>query len=307
MRHALALVLVLVGSGCGKPNPIAPQSFTPDAVRKACAMELSCLSPAPITSGSDCVAQFEEGMLSGYGIIFGPSAADLARYVNCSSSAGDCTSALKCASRNHGLDWCAAHPNASCDGDTLVGCLGGWGLELTDCGSFGLRCVTANGVSLCSDGKSCNPTAPARCDGNTYVSCDTTAKLGQSIDCGAYGRVCRQIMSGSSTETGCFGMGSATCPANTSEMDSCDGKTVVACTYGTQLRLDCTQIQAHCEVGAPNKTSCVFDASDCSAGSPDSCVGNGIQICVNGKWTTTACSSFGLSSCETTGMGVKCR
>jgi hypothetical protein len=83
MRHVVAFVLV--SAACGSPHSgISPQPVSPDAVRKACAMQLSCFSPAPITSGGQCVTQFEEGLAAGYGAFpFGASGADLARYVDC--------------------------------------------------------------------------------------------------------------------------------------------------------------------------------------------------------------------------------
>jgi hypothetical protein len=306
MRHAI--VLVLVGAACGTTPLVSPQPVSPDAVRKACAMELSCLSPPPITLGGSCVVQFEEGLATGYGIFFGPSAADLTRYVSCVGAHSDCTSALNCASKNHGPDWCAAHAKATCDGDTLVGCIGGWGLELTNCATFGLHCVTANGQGVCTDGNPCDPTVSAHCSGNRYITCDSTTRLGRSIDCGTFvaGGTCRQIVSGSTTETGCFGPGSATCPASVQDMSSCDGTAVVACSYGTSLRVECGEFQSHCVAAANGKYGCTADASECTQNSPDSCVGNAIQMCVNGKWTATACSSLGLSTCQTTSTGVKC-
>jgi hypothetical protein len=307
MRHAVALVLVSAACGSSHTHLLQTYPVSPEAVRKACAMEVSCLSPAPITSGGSCVAQFEEGMATGLGIFFGPSSADVARYVNCASSASDCTSALNCASQNHGPTWCAAHPRASCDGDTVVNCVAGWGLELADCSQFGEHCrVAANGSATCSDGSSCDPTVGAQCMGNRYVTCQ--GGLSSSIDCGSVipGGTCRAIVNMSSSETGCFGPGSAACPATTTEMDSCDGATVVACSYGTQLRVDCAQFQSHCLIGSSGKYSCAADATDCTQDSHDACVGNAIQMCVNGKWETTACGSFGLGSCQTTAMGVKC-
>jgi hypothetical protein len=306
-----ALGLVVVSAACGSSHLLQPYPVQPEAVRKACAMELSCLSPAPITSGGSCVSQFEQGMADGFGILFGPSAADLARYVNCASSAGDCTTALNCASKNHGPAWCMAHPNPTCDGDTLVNCVGGWGLELNDCTQLNLHCRSANGFATCSDGTTCDGTVTDQCMGNRYVTCDSQTHLGASFDCGQFipGGVCRHIVNGTSSETGCFGPGSATCTA-TETMASCDGAAIVSCGYGTTVRVDCSQFQSHCLADNSNGSSsfsCAPDATDCTATSPDSCVGNAIQMCVNGKWEQTACSSFGLSSCATTNSGgVKC-
>src|SRR4030095_12823071 len=117
--HRLSLCL-LACAACGSPaQSITPHQVSPDAVRRTCAMEVSCLPNPPISSGGSCVSQFENGLATGLRLFFGPSAADLQRYVDCSVAAPDCMSALNCASGNHGPTWCAANPSGGCDGDVL--------------------------------------------------------------------------------------------------------------------------------------------------------------------------------------------
>jgi len=305
-----ALVLLLACSGCGSSGsssgPFSPRPVDPEAIRHACAMEISCFQSPPITPGGSCVSQFEMGLATGIGIFFGPSADDLQRYVGCASSSSNCTDALDCASVNHGPDWCNAHPNGGCDGDTLVYCVDGWGLERADCSAMGLHCATANGASSCSDGKTCDPTtSTARCDGNRYVQCNGSTKLESSVDCGKLygGGTCMHLTMGSSSTTGCFPPASGSCGQ---DGVTCDGATAVVCSYGTQLRVACGQFASHCVVGSSGTFDCVPDASNCTASTADSCDGNALKMCVNGNLVDTACSSIGLTTCQSTGMNAKC-
>jgi hypothetical protein len=306
MRPGLALLAMAIG--CGSPHtiPLMTYPVSPDAVRKACAMELSCLVPPPIASGGQCVTQFEEGLVTGFGILFGPSGSDLDRYVNCASAAPDCNGALTCASRDHGPSWCSAHGNLACDGDTLVGCVGGWGLELTDCTSLGMHCGSANGSASCTDGNTCHPQVDgARCMGNQLIDCNAGTALETSVDCAKYlGGTCLRTVSGSSSTTGCF-------PANSGctdgGADHCSGNVVVSCGLGGALQVDCGQLASHCTVDASGKGACVPDATECGDTTPDSCAGSSIQMCVNGKLLVTSCSSIGFTSCVASTNGVACK
>src|SRR5262245_33100006 len=198
MQRVLVSFCVCICISCGSPHsqsPFSPHPVSADAVRKTCAMQLSCLTNPPITPGGKCVSQFEFGLATGVGIFFGPSASDLQRYVDCAGTASDCTTALTCASRNHGPDFCAAHPNGACDGDVRVTCQSGWGLYMTDCAALGMHCAMANGHASCTDGKSCDPMTPARCDGNHFLECNGGTGLESSIDCATFfdGGTCRNV------------------------------------------------------------------------------------------------------------------
>lgn len=306
MRKGWLLALACVACGSSGGGLFSPEPVHPDAIRRACAMEVSCFPTPPISSGGACVTQFEEGLATGIGILFGPSAKDLARYIDCANSHGDCTSALNCASQSHGPSWCNAHPAAACDGDTLVGCTDGWGLSLTDCTQLGEHCTTANGASACTDGTPCDPAAPARCDGSRIVSCDSGTHLETRFDCAATisGATCAIETNGGATDATCTFSSGQVCMTDT---ESCDGTTAVDSACGTQiLRVACGQFDSHCVVDG-DKADCVPDASDCDASAPDTCSGNALQICVNGKLTTTPCSDIGFTTCQApTGGSARC-
>ncbi len=304
MRGALVLLLACASCG-GSTGPFSPLPVDPEAIRRACAMEVSCFPTPPITPGGSCVSQFEIGLATGAGIFFGPSATDLQRYVGCANSSSNCTDALNCASRNHGIDWCKAHPKPTCDGDMLISCIGGWGLIQTDCTTNGLHCGTANGASACTNGSSCDPSVAARCDGNRYTRCDFSSKLEASIDCGSLysGGTCMSTTMGTSSTTGCVPASSGSCVQGSV---SCDGATGVVCAYGTELRVACGQFASHCVIDSGNKFSCVPDASACTSSASDTCSGNALQMCVNGNFAQTPCDSIGLTTCQTTATGAKC-
>jgi hypothetical protein len=271
-------------------------------------MEVSCLQPnPPITPGGSCVSQFENGLATGFGILFGPTAADIQRYVDCAARASDCTTALTCASRNHGPSYCAAHPGGSCDGDLRVYCASAsdWDLYPEDCSLVGEHCRAANGSSSCTDGNSCDPMTPAHCDGSRLVTCDSTTHLESSIDCSnfASGWTCGTTVSGSSTTTGCMPKNSGGCQNGP---DRCDGAAAVVCDSGLSLRIECGQFDSHCVI-TNGKFECAPNASDCTAQSPDRCNGAALEMCVNGRYQDTACASFGLASCATTMSGASCR
>jgi hypothetical protein len=305
-----ALVMLLACTACGRPrsgsSPYSPLPVDPDAIRRACAMEVSCFATPPITPGGSCVSQFELGLATGIGIIFGPSATDIARYVKCSGSSPSCADALNCASGNHGPAWCGAHSSPTCDGDTLVGCIGGWGLELNDCTATGQHCRTANGFSSCSDGSACDPSVPAHCTGNRFVECDAGSKLESSIECGALyaGGRCISVTMGGSSTTGCFPAASASCGADGA---TCDGTTAVICAFGAQYRVACGQFASHCVVDNMGKFDCVPDASGCTASSPDTCSGSALVVCVNGGYASTPCTDIGLSTCQSAGGAARCQ
>ena len=304
------MVIVIAAAGCGSAHSplIGPQPVNADHIQRACAMEVSCLSSAPITPAGNCVSEFEIGLATGEGIFFGPSASDLSRYVSCADSASDCASALGCASRNHGADWCNAHPNGGCDGDVVISCVAGWGLEQLDCTQLGMHCaMAASGAASCSDGNSCDPqTTQAHCSGNRFVDCNASTGLESAIDCAALvaGGTCQQTVSGSSSSAGCRPPQSPSCGTNDSE--ACDGTTLVVCSAGAVVRVDCTQFGSHCMAMSTATADCVPDGTECTNQSPDSCVGDSLQLCVNGHWAQTSCTSIGLSRCMTANGASAC-
>jgi hypothetical protein len=297
MNRAAVLLLTL---GCSTPTTNL-YSIDPEAIRKACAMEVSCFANPPIQPAGNCVFQFEVGLSDGSGIFLGPSAADISRYVGCTSSANNCTDALNCASRNHGPDWCNAHPQGGCDGDSFIFCAGGWGLEITDCAALGMHCQSANGVAQCTDGNTCSGTT--HCDGNRLVECNNATLLESSFDCGHFrpGLICK---------SDAFNSGSCSPPASascTSDGATCQGTTAVVCSGGGQSQVSCGRFASHCELDGLGGYRCAPDATACDAGTLDSCSGSSLQICVNGNLELTPCSSLGLTTCQTVNGVARCQ
>jgi hypothetical protein len=303
--------LLLLCAACGTPTPrsahlFEPASVSPDAVRKVCAMEQSCLAKPPFSSGGDCVSQIELGLASGLGIFFGPSVSDLERYVGCMATANDCASALDCATAHHGASYCQSGAS-SCDGDTRVSCIAGLGLSLQDCAAQGQKCVAAGDDAICSTGKSCNPDKGLRCDGTVVVDCNPDSATETRFDCANLDQdaVCARIDDGTSQgHLGCVKKGSAAC---TVADQRCDGTKAVTCNYGAVERtVDCASFGNQCAVGEGHSVTCVPTATECSPSSPDSCDGDSLRICVNGHWAPTACSSIGLRTCGTVDGKSRC-
>jgi hypothetical protein len=73
MKSAILIALGCVACGSsGTGTSFPPRAVNPDAIRKACAMEVSCLKDPPLTPAGNCVSQFESGLATGIGIFFGP-------------------------------------------------------------------------------------------------------------------------------------------------------------------------------------------------------------------------------------------
>ncbi|HEX4458981.1 MAG TPA: hypothetical protein VIA18_13485 [Polyangia bacterium] len=272
--------------------------LTSAELTKTCVLAMSCLAVPEFVSGSACAAELEDGIGSGEGT-FAADAADLTRLMACAASSNDCTSILACYTRNHVSDYCSTHNATSCDGDLLVGCFNGYGLLTRDCTKSGTHCAEANGAATCSDGKACDSTTPSRCDGNSFTTCDTTTNLESKIDCGTV------VSNGVCDATiGCTPPLGAACTAN-----ACTSDTVgFECGSGRQVPVDCSAFGEKCaSVQAQETSPCVATSSQCD-GTMDLCStdGTSMQICVNGAWVTTACSSIGLTSCGTTDGVVAC-
>ena len=308
MQHRVWLLVACAACGSGTAGLFTPRPVSVDAIRKACAMEVSCLSPPPLASAGDCVTQFELGLASGAGIFFGPSASDLDRIVGCASSNGDCASALACASRNHGPNWCATHSNGGCDGNVIIFCLSGWGLQQQDCGQFGLSCREANGAATCTNGNACMGTEPVHCVGSQIVQCNASTMLESSIDCAVAlpGSTCMTFTDpGGGSTTGCFPAGGGCSPDGV----RCDGTTGVTCQHGRELRVACGDFGSHCVLtgmGASASFNCVPNQTQCTSQTPDSCMGSSLVMCVNGQELGTQCSSIGFTSCQAVGLTAAC-
>ena len=301
LTYACLVVATLAAAGCGgtsAPKTYVSPMLTSAALDKTCVMAMSCLATPEFQSGSACVSELETGIGTGRGS-FVATAADLTRLMACAASSNDCASILDCFTLEHESAYCSAHPQFSCDGDVLVGCFNGNGLETFDCAKSGMHCAAANGSASCSDGKSCDPSVAGRCDGNTFIACDTNTSLESKVDCGVVvsAGVC-------DADLGCTPPLAGACTANACTSDT-QG---FVCDSGRQLPIDCSAFGEKCGSSlTQTDTPCVTPSSECD-GTFDLCTtdGSGMQVCVNGAWTTTACSSIGLTSCGTSNGVVAC-
>jgi hypothetical protein len=265
-------------------------------------MAVSCFDgQPPFGTGRICVQGLEItlGLMAAGDATFAPEASDDQRFIDCAGQSNSCTTLLVCASHGHNPDWCNAHPNGGCDGDTLITCAGGWGLQQQDCAAKGAHCGTANGASVCTNGNACNFNTLSRCDGNLYVECDSATQLEKITDCGAEvgGATCQTMTANTSRTVGCFPPApTAICPMDSA---ACDGTVSVLCRHGAQTRLDCAQFASHCQLATDGEDAyCMPDATACTVESPDTCDGDSLQTCVNGNYQSTSCSSIGLTTCQ---------
>ena len=270
-------------------------------------MLASCWPGSSVGSVSSCVSSYETALLLGPVAVdltlgFGPSPRDQARLIDCAGRAASCADTLRCLG-NLDATWCAAHAQPSCvGGDTVVSCEGGAPLSRQDCAELGMRCVTtSSGGGLCSDGKTCTGSS-SFCSGKDLSAC--IGGVEQRYDCAAFlpGSTCSlQKGADGTTFYGCFGAGTASCPV-TDVSSSCDGTELTVCDQGTTVHVACTQVARHCGSAGNGDSACLPDGSDCD-GTSDGCQGDAMQVCVDGKWTSVACSSLGLSTCATSATG----
>lgn len=319
LRTLFAIVLVsLVGCGGETGHPFAQQPVVAATVQRACAMIASCwpTSIAPTVSG--CVEQYEMALL------YGPADAtffpedqltprEKARFIDCAAQAASCDATLRCLGK---LDtsWCDAHPDPACDGDTLVGCWDGAPLVQHDCGAVGMRCVKgADGVAVCGDGNSCNA-AVTPCHGGAYEQCSDGVV--QRYDCNAFepGSTCLEVKGADGTAiTGCAANGQPGCTV-ADYAGTCDGNDMTFCNSGVSLHVACSEVGRHCGAASSGTVGCLPNGSDCD-GSTDACTSSGdaMQICVDGAWVTTSCSTLGFTTCSlaattsATALQARCR
>ena len=301
ITFAYCVIATVAISGCGgndSSKPYVGPTIDRVALNKTCAMAMSCVGVPQFQSGSSCVAQIETGIATGAGIL-GATAADLTRLIGCATSSNDCTSIIDCFTLNHGSDYCAAHNEYSCDGDTLIGCINGNGLEQQDCTKWGMHWAATSTSASCSDGNSCDPTAPGRCDGTTFINCDGDTSLESKTDCATV------IMNGVCEPTlGCTPPLSGGCTAN-----ACLGTTSgFVCESGRQLPINCGSFGETCDTSLKTQsTPCAATGNECD-GTFDVCTSDHttMQICVNGSWMSTTCTSIGLTTCGSNNGLITC-
>jgi hypothetical protein len=313
---ALALAVGLVACRPAT-HPFVPHPISADAIRKACAMAVSCLSEPVFQSGASCAALLQQGLATQMGIAPG-TAADAQRFVDCAAKTSDCNAVFECASQRHGPSWCATRRGRACDGDLLVSCLGGWGVIISDCAALGERCSMMNGSGTCTDGAPCDASAPPACGdivlGHFIVAdhashlrtCDSTTQLEALVDCGDLfreGSCASQIVDGTQAAT-CIPQSIGMCHGPI----TCNGSEANVCENNQAYEVDCSGIGTCFPPMSDLEFPCAPTASDCTTMSRDSCAPDGtLEICVNGRWAPTSCPSIGLTTCEPTVLGARCR
>lgn len=278
--------------------------WLPSDVTKACAMAVSCVSPALTSSAGQCAYALERSVVTGTG---DPA---FEGFVKCAKTATDCTAALSCASLGHGPDYCSSHAESSCDGDLVIDCFPltkpQWTVTIPpiDCRAYGMTCL--NG--MCTDGKTCDDQIVSQClPGGTVIrGCDQLTKMEYRTDCRLIypGGVCDV----STLEPVCAPpqRGQCASPSATS-YSSCQGDILSGCQGLLDIKLDCSKMASRCGPDDQGFADCVPDATDCKRDAPDRCNGPKLEFCQDGAWQDFDCASVGLGPCGTIdGGGVAC-
>jgi len=307
MGATALLVGLVVSCGGGGRKGMGVISTTgqrsPAEVTKACAMAVSCVSPTLAPSAGECAYEIERSVVTGTG-------SALLGFADCTKGAADCTAALSCASLGHGPDYCASHPESSCDGDFAIECfpltVPQWTVTIPpfDCRAWGMTCK--NG--MCTDGKTCDDIVVSQCLGGGKVirGCDQLTKMEYRTDCGLIypDGVCDV----STLEPMCAPpqRGSCSSPIATTYA-TCQGNILSGCEQLLDTKLDCSKFDSHCGPDDQGFNDCVPNAHDCTRQSPDHCNGTKLEFCQDGRYQDFDCADVGLGPCGAlSGGGVAC-
>jgi hypothetical protein len=292
----LVLVVLVSAAAChgGAANTMAtpPPPLSTAEVVKVCAMALSCLSPGPASTGAECAYDLERADVKDEG-------QPVKAFAACAATANDCAAALDCETLGHVPDYCAAHPEHSCDGELAVTCfpltMPAWADPPVDCHALGMTCV--NGA--CTDGKTCTGEIVSQCVGHDLVGCDQSTHMEGTLDCTLVypGGTCGQV----AAAPGCVPPGGGLC-ARGSGPYACEGDVLLGCASLLDGKLDCSKIASQC-VDTTGIADCVPTATGCTRTSPDRCDGAALVFCVDGHYQAFDCSTVGLGPCQVTTMG----
>lgn len=276
----------------GDPTPL----FTPLGAARACVLSSACLPYPQNWTGGRCVYSIERMQVTS-------TDNNLIAFAKCAENASSCTEALSCASRNHGPDFCAAHPTTVCDGDLSVACPSGsdWGTEIYDCAALGMKCVNGS----CTDGNSCSGPIVLNCSGSRIVGCDLLSMTQASVDCATVypGGTCGSLNGGT---VQCLPAKQELCPSFTGSTYQCADNVLYGCDGPRKSRLDCSRLDSDCTTDAEFGPDCVPRAHDCTYESPDQCHGTALSICVDGRYQDIDCASLGLGPCQATATSAAC-
>jgi hypothetical protein len=280
------------------PDAGGPSMFSRTQIERGCIFDATCGGQTPIPGQvAGCILQIEEGTTdvdpnSPYARFYQGGF----RQTGC-GDAPNCAAYQACMTFQHSATYCTAHPGRSCDGDVLVNCTSTPDVSATNCTGLGLHCVEANGGASCTSGRTCSGSAELSCQGDTSVRCESSSQLEYPIDCTRLGANIR-----------CF-MGRCTYwPTCTRAGNRCEGDVAVQCGASTEpgTRMDCrASVDGRCVVGADAGADaaltpegwCEFDAHECSVNDPETCMGNALRLCVNGRLVSIDCRPLGFRTC----------
>jgi len=218
-----------------------------------------------------------------------PDPALAARLLTCATSA-NCNAVFSC----FGGDWIdvtRCREGSICQGDSLSD----GKLAFFDCGTLGTTCADlwSNGNRACCNATPCGVPGGNTCTGTAASFCGIWGER-VDFDCGTSGRVCSL-----DPKAPCVGTGASCDPMST--LISCAGSVATYCSGGALATYDCssTKFRTACAAGKPSSWSpCVPKGSQCDMwNEPIGCVGDGVQVCVNGDIVVVSCSSLGFASC----------
>jgi hypothetical protein len=225
--------------------------------------------------------------------------------VNCLAAAGkDCVKARQCLNGGQPISACTGTSDA-CTGTVWSTCSmttgtgGNNGTRSFDCASIGQACAAGNGEFTCATG-TCSGLS-ATCSGAVLQTCDTAVL--RTHDCAPTGEEC--IPTAGITPAHCRGTG-AVCasPSITNNALRCDGTTLVTCSDSKEARQDCASLGMGCYIKFGTSTpACLYGAECDPASSPNTCVGNQLKFCDNGKFVTIDCAGAGFTGCDPSNGG----
>lgn len=271
--------------------------FTADEAVRICAKDGACVSRPKYGSGAECVHKLQRAY-KGRDYTEAPDY----RFAQCALSTTGCEDLLACASLDHGPEYCTAHPGSSCDGHIAVNCPTntldrGWALGSIDCSLMGMTCNNGG----CTDGNTCDGPVVLHCSGTKVVACVPELRRQSATDCS-------QVYPGGR----CGGhFGTLQClPTEEEECGSqtgngfCSGNLLLGCDGPRKSTLNCDALDSECGIDFSFFQDCIPRAQDCTRTSPDSCQGNDLSLCVNGRYQNVDCGSLGLGPCHVTVDGA---
>ncbi len=217
-------------------------------------------------------------------------------------AATDCSAVRTCV----GILGLEADPDCvpSCDDDVLVDC--GDGVRSTlDCGDYfelpGQTCVVGNFGPECGAG-TCDQ-EEVRCDGDAVLTCDVDRGVFERGDCQ---RLCLSCVEEGDAAR-CSDGTAVTCA---DEPPGCDGDSLVRCSGGYQVAMNCGYVVdgRSCFQTSETGAFCGFgDACEpLTAKGEETCAGTLITFCAAGAIESVDCAELGFSGCRESLGGGAC-